>query len=352
MSQYFPKPYEPFGGDINVKVDLSNYATKADVKNITHVDTSSFALKTNLANLKTEVDKLDIDKLVSVPVDLSKLSNVVNNDVVKKTEYDKLVTKVNNIDTDTGKLILKSDYDADKLELEKKIRDTSNLIKKSDYNTKINEIENKIPSISNLVTKLTTVENKIPSTNNLVKKTDYDTKITEIENKNTNHKHDEYITTPGFNKLAADTFNARIAQANLITKTDFDAKLSGLNRKITKSKSYHLLVKNELNKLKSFDFGYFIGKSHFEEDGEQNYLVFQPVYRYFKFIPNTNFISEWMSKGLFSESIKPPTASNDSLATTINNYGTKTRIKFTGSFLQQSKLTYTHKKDIKYLCCL
>ena len=83
MSQYFPKPYEPFGGDINVKVDLSNYATKADIKNISHVDTSSFALKTNLASLKTEVDKLDIDKLVPVPIDLSKLSDVLKNDIVK-----------------------------------------------------------------------------------------------------------------------------------------------------------------------------------------------------------------------------------------------------------------------------
>ena len=91
MSQYFPKPYEPFGGDINVKVDLSNYATKADIKNISHVDTSSFALKTNLANLKTETDKLDIDKLAPVPVDLSKLSDLVKNDVVKKTVYDKIV---------------------------------------------------------------------------------------------------------------------------------------------------------------------------------------------------------------------------------------------------------------------
>ena len=81
MSQYFPQPYEAFSGDINVKVDLSNYAAKADIKNISHVDTSSFALKTNLANLKTEVDKLDIDKLVPVPVDLSKLSHAVKNDV-------------------------------------------------------------------------------------------------------------------------------------------------------------------------------------------------------------------------------------------------------------------------------
>ena len=69
MSQYFPKPYEPFGGDINVKVDLSNYATKADIKNVSHVDTSSFALKANLAGLKTEVDKLHVDKLAPVPVD-------------------------------------------------------------------------------------------------------------------------------------------------------------------------------------------------------------------------------------------------------------------------------------------
>ena len=84
MSQYFPKPYEPFGGDINVKVDLSNYATKTDIKNILHIDTSSFALKPNLASLKTEVDKLNIDKLVPVPVDLCKQSDVVKNDAIKK----------------------------------------------------------------------------------------------------------------------------------------------------------------------------------------------------------------------------------------------------------------------------
>ena len=77
MSQYFPKPYDPLSGDINVKVDLSGYETKADIKNISHVDTSNTALKTNLANLKSEVDKLDIDKLAPVPVDLSKLSDEV-----------------------------------------------------------------------------------------------------------------------------------------------------------------------------------------------------------------------------------------------------------------------------------
>ena len=129
MSQYFPKPHEPFGGDINVKVDLSNYATKADIKNISHIDTSSFALKTNLANLKTEVDKLDINKLVPVPVDFSKVSDVVKNDVVKKDIYDKLVAKVNSIDT--SRFVLKTKYDTDKSELENEIPDTSGLVKKN-----------------------------------------------------------------------------------------------------------------------------------------------------------------------------------------------------------------------------
>ena len=99
MSQYFPKPSRSLGGNIKVKGDLSNYATKTEVKNVTHTDTSSFALKTNLASLKTEVDKLDIDKLAQIPVDWSKLSDDVKNDVVKKTVYDKLAAKVNNIDT-------------------------------------------------------------------------------------------------------------------------------------------------------------------------------------------------------------------------------------------------------------
>ena len=99
MSQYIPKPYEPFGGDINVKVDLSSYATKTDLQNVSHVDVSSFALKSNLAILKTKVDKLDIDKLVPIPVDLSKLTDVVKNDFVKETEYNKVVTKVDNADT-------------------------------------------------------------------------------------------------------------------------------------------------------------------------------------------------------------------------------------------------------------
>ena len=261
--------------------------------------------KKNLANLKTEVDKLDIDKLVPIPVDLSKLSDVVKNDVVKKDIYNKLVAKVDNIDT--SDFVLKTKYNTDKIELENKVPDTSGLVKKTNYNTKITELENKILDNSNLATKtsLTAIENKIPSVSNLVKKTDYNTKVIEIENKLNNHNHDKYIDNSEFNKLAADVFNARLAQANLITKTDLDAELSSLNRKITQNKLKHLLVENELNKLKTFDPDYFIGKSHFGEDGTQNYLVFQPMYRCFKMITNTDYISSWKSKGLSVESIKP-----------------------------------------------
>ena len=210
--------------------------------------------------------------------------------LLKKTVYDKLVAKVNNIDTsDPG---LKTKYNTDKAELENKIPDTGDLVKKTNYNTKITELENKSPGTSNLATKttLTTVENKIPSISNLFKKADYNTKTTDIENKLNNHNHDKYIDTSEFNKLAANVFNARIVQANLITKTDFDATLSSLNRKITQNKSKHLLVENELNKLKTFDLSYFIGKSHFEEDFTQNYLVFQPMYLYFKAITNTDYV--------------------------------------------------------------
>ena len=159
ISQNFPKPFRCFGGNIKVKIDLSNYATKTDLKNATHVDTLRFALKTNLASLKTEVDKLDIDKLVPFPVDLSKLSDVVKNAVVKKAVYEKLAAKVINIDT--SNFLLKTKYQTDKAELEKKKFLMSDLVKK----TKLTEFESKIPDVSNLATTnaLTTVEKKVPT---------------------------------------------------------------------------------------------------------------------------------------------------------------------------------------------
>ena len=174
---------------------------------------------------------------------------------------------------------------------------------------KLTELENKIPDISSMATKaaLTTVENKIHDVSDLVNKTDNNTKVTEIENKLNNHNDNKYIDTSEFNELAADVFNVRLTQASLITKTDFDAKLSSLDRKITQNITKHLLVENELNKLKTFDSSYFISRNHFDEDGIQNYLVFQPLNKYFKLMTNTLSILSWQSKGLSTETIDPPT---------------------------------------------
>ena len=303
MSQYFPKPYEPFGGDINVTVDLSNYATKDDIKNITHVDTSSFALKTNLANLKSEVDKLDVDKLKPIPTDLSKLKDVVKNDVVKKTDYNKLVTKVDNIDT-------------------------SGLVKKTDYNIKTTEIEDKILDTTNLATKtgLTTVENEIPHTTNLATKT----ALTTVENK-----------TPDISNLATktalNTVENKIPDTNsLVKKTDYNIEIAG--------------IKLNINKLQSYDLSYFKGKQYFDEgSGKQNYLVFLPMEKYFNLnsvVGVTDRVLSWQSKGLSNESIKPPTTSNNSLNPGLGYNNTKIKVQFTGSCLKQPKFTFTHQKAV------
>ena len=328
MSQYYPKPYEAFSGDIKVKVDLSNYAIKADIKNISHVDTSGFALQTNLANLKTELDKLDVDKLVPAPDDLSKLSHVVANDVVKKTDYNNKITEIEGKIPNTSTLATKTTLTS----IENKIPDTSSLVKKTDYNTKITEIEGKIPDISNLATKtaLIFVENKIPDITNLailtaltnlsntvpdisalIKKSDYDTKIREIENK--------FVSDTGF--------DSNLEQANVITKENFDAKVNELE--------------NNIKNLQTLDSSYFRGKNYLDEDGKQSYLVFLPIIRYFRLIANTKYISSWKSKGLSNETITPYATSDNSLTPWINYYGTKIRLQFTKSCLKQpNKLTY------------
>ena len=159
---------------MNVQLDLSNYATKTDLKNATEVDTSSFAknklyidklknVPSGLSNLKSKADKLDVDKLVPVPVDLSKLTDAVKNNVVKKGVYN---AKIKNI--------------------KDKILDIPKFATKTTLNAKINEVKCEIPSITNLATTtaLTAVKNKIPNANNLVKKTDYNTKINEIVKRN------------------------------------------------------------------------------------------------------------------------------------------------------------------------
>ena len=216
FSQYF-RPYlasnNSDSSEISVNLDLTNYATKIDLGNITHVGTSGFALKTNLTALKTQVDKLDIPKLSTVPADLAKLTKEVQEDFTKKTDFsalekkvrdnkteqDDLETKVQNnhlttessiknlktkMDTDLAKYVKKSDYDTQVGNLELKIPDISGLLQTSAFNSKVSALENKIktaesmPDISNLANK-TELKNV---GNNFVEKTDYNTEIGNIKN--------------------------------------------------------------------------------------------------------------------------------------------------------------------------
>ena len=235
MSQNFP-PYNSSNENIKAELDLSNYATKKDMKDITHVDTSSYALKANLAALKTEVDKIDTEKLQTVPDDLAKLSNVVKNDVVKKTTYNTLKNKVDAIDT--SKFVSRTKFTTDtnapndKIDkVEKKIIDISGLATKSRVTRLINEQEDYtdtvkkiIPDISGLASKteLTAVENKIPDVSGLATAS----VLTDVENK-----------IPDI--------------TSLMTKADFDAKLKNISDRVTNNKSKDLLLDNKLKKIKN-----------------------------------------------------------------------------------------------------
>ena len=176
-SQYYP-PHKSSANNIKVELDLANYATKDDVKNITQVDVSSYATKTNLAALKSEVDKIDVDKLKTVPTDLAKLSNVVKNDVVKKTDYNTEVTSIQNEIAGVTKNTIDNLADITKL----KAVDTSNFVLKtklaSDVTTlenKIDTVDKKIPDISGLATKT--------SLSSYLQTATFNSKVTEVENK-------------------------------------------------------------------------------------------------------------------------------------------------------------------------
>ena len=205
-SQNFP----PYGSTNNIKVelDLANYATKDDVKNTTHVDVSSYASKTNLAALKSEIDKIDVNKLKATPVDLAKLSNVVKNDVVKKTDYNTKVTSIENQIVGVTKNTLDNLGDTTKL----KAADTSNFVLKtklaSDVTTLENKIDEKIPDISGLATKtsltsylqtaafnsnVTEVENKIKATDIIAKSAN--TKENTIRSDLTGYAKKAYVAT-------------------------------------------------------------------------------------------------------------------------------------------------------------
>ena len=303
MREYFPKP-KSLGANVKVELDLSHYATKADLKNVTGVDTSDFAQKTDLANLKSDVDKLDTDKLKNVP------SNVRNS----KSKVDKL--HVNNL--------VPVPIDLSKVS---KVSSKNDVVKKDVCNNKIKDIEVKIPDITNLATnttlnaKINEVKNEIPSITNVTTTAAFNAKINEVKNKIpniTNLATNTALTTPEFNKLTAEYFTARLKQANLASKNDiaalaeetgFDDKLKKSNKKITSSKTKHVLAENESKKLRTFNSSLFISKSHFNNDGAQ--LSSTTLKR----LGDTGKVVSSKSKGLST-----PTITDNSLSPSIKWY--------------------------------
>ena len=235
MSEYFPEP-KSLEGKVKVKLNLSNYATKTDLNNATGVDTSKFAKKVDLANLKSNVDKIDIDKLKNVPsglsslkskvdkididkllpapVDLSKLSDVVKDCVIKKDVHNAQVKNTEDQLHDITNLATKTTLNAKINEVKGEISSINNLATATALNAKINEIKNIINNFTNLAnsTTPTAVENKIPNVSNLVKKTKTNDslKINEIEKKILDHDHDKRIAKPEFDKLTGENFLARL----------------------------------------------------------------------------------------------------------------------------------------------
>ena len=224
MSKYFP-PYNNSSENIKVELDLSNYATKKDIKDITHIDASGFVSKTNLAALKTEVDKIDTDKLETVPDDLAKLTNVVKNEVVKKTDFNANdYVKRTKFTADTNALDNKID------EVNKKIPEVSDLASKSSVTTLVKNLDDRID-------KLKTKEYaKKTSLNNDMLTSDFNTKSTDLETKiNANGT--------GITSLKSDLsgYAKKTDVADDITKIKNDyATNASLDSKLNDLKSQHI----------------------------------------------------------------------------------------------------------------
>ena len=177
MSTYYP-PYKSSSSNVKVELDLTNYATKTDLKNITHIDVSSFVSKTNLTALKTEVDKIDVDKLKTAPVDLAELTNAVENDLVKKTDYNAKVTNVERQIAGLTKNTLDNLGDITKL----KAIDTSSFVLKTKLTTDVNTLENKIDTVDKKIPDISGLATKTSLTSYL-KTATFNSKVTEVENK-------------------------------------------------------------------------------------------------------------------------------------------------------------------------
>ena len=367
MSDYLTY-YKPRSSSVKVELDLKNYATKEELKNITHIDTSGFALKTNLASLKTEVDKLDIPKLKTVPIDLADLTKEVQEDFTKKTDFnslktkfnqsetdnDNLETKVNNNDSTTKasinnlktkvhkihltKYVLKSKYNSKIGNLELKITDVSGLLQVSSFNSKVNELDNKIktaeskPNISNLATRssLKTVENKIPDVNGFVKLTDYSTEVTSIKN--------NYATKAILDSKINDLKNQHISDE--VKKVDDKVK-----KNITDILSFKSSLDNEkftINDLER-EASYFRGKDYYLN----SWLLFRPTFSSFTRGTDSLYREKWKSKGFNDESELTAVKNTSNDTPKIVNSNEKIGIRFSDiDYFKQEKVDYIRNKII------
>ena len=311
---YYP-PYRSSRNNIKVKLDLSNYAMKDAVKNITHVDVSSFASKTNLAALKTEVDKMDPDKLKTTPADLAKLTNAIEHDVVKKTDYNTKVTSIEAQITGLTKNTVDNLADIKKL----KAIDTNSFVTRTkfsaDTNTlddKIDGVEKKIPDISGLATKT--------SLNDYLKTSTFNSKVTEVESKikdtdviaksaNTkaNTIRSNLTAYAKKDEVATDITtikNDYVTNASLSSQlNDLKSQVTGIDNKTKKDASDILALENKLTQKEdtinenerglSFNRGFFFYL-------QQNHLVYEC--KVGSFIFNNRNISKWESTGVFNSS--------------------------------------------------
>ena len=315
-NQYFP----PYGSTNNIKVELdfTNYATKDDVKNITHVDVSSYTTKTNLAALKSEVDKIDVDKLKTVPVDLAKLSNVVKNDVVKKTDYNTKVTSIENQIAEVTKNTLDNLGDITKL----KAVDTNNFALRTKLasdittlETKIDNVDEKIPDISGLATKTsltsylqtTTFNSKVTEVENKIKATDVIaksaiTKANTIRSDLTGYAKKADVATDITTIKNNYVTNASLAsQLNDLKSQHIATEVTYIDNKTKKNASDILALENKLQQKKdtidenerglSFNRGFFFYM-------DQSYLVYNCKLGSFNF--TTSKISTWKSTSIFN----------------------------------------------------
>ena len=368
---YHP-PYRSSSNNIKVKLDLTNYATKEDVKNITHVDVSSYATKTNLASLKTEVDKIDTDKLKTVPADFAKLSNVVKNNVIKKTDYNTKVTSIetqiagltkNTVDNladitklkaiGTNSFVLKTKFSADINTLDDKIDgvgkkqpDISGLATKtslnsylqtSTFNSKVTEVENKIKAADIIAKRANTKTNTIRSDlTAYAKKADVATDITTIKN--------DYVTNASLTSQLNDLKNHHIA-----------TEVTSIDNKTKKNASDILALKNKLTQKEdtinenerglSFNRGFFFYT-------DRSYLVYNCKMGSFGFASKD--ISEWKSTGIYNYSSRSNMnvlANSKNKLPNLKNDG-RMHVHLSGNHFQQNKVIIPNNNNVINIYCV